>query len=63
MRIGLFVTCLGDTLFREAPRAAVAVLERLGHDVVFECTPPDPVARAYRWNESRASTDRERSSS
>src|SRR2546427_97324 len=35
MRIGLFVTCLGDTLFPEAPRAAVTVLERLGHDVVF----------------------------
>lgn len=35
MRIGLFVTCLGDTLFPEAPRATVTVLERLGHDVVF----------------------------
>src|SRR3989442_4520785 len=35
MRIGLFVTCLGDTLFPEAPRAAVTVLERLGHEVVF----------------------------
>jgi L-lactate dehydrogenase complex protein LldE len=35
MRIGLFVTCLGDTLFPEAPRAAVAVLERLGHEVAF----------------------------
>src|SRR5256714_7367566 len=35
MRIGLFVTCLGDTLFPEAPRATVAVLERLGHEVVF----------------------------
>jgi L-lactate dehydrogenase complex protein LldE len=35
MRIGLFVTCLGDTLFPEAPRAAVTVLERLGHHVVF----------------------------
>src|SRR5438045_2690121 len=35
MRIGLFVTCLGDTLFPEAPRAAVAVLERLGHEVDF----------------------------
>ena len=35
MRIGLFVTCLGDTLFPEAPRAAVAVLERLGHEVEF----------------------------
>ena len=35
MRIGLFVTCLGDTLFPEAPRATVTVLERLGHEVEF----------------------------
>ena len=35
MRIGLFVTCLGDTLFPEAPRAVVHVLERLGHQVEF----------------------------
>ena len=35
MSIGLFVTCLGDTLFPEVPRAAVTVLERLGQDVVF----------------------------
>jgi L-lactate dehydrogenase complex protein LldE len=35
VRIALFVTCLGDTLFPEAPKATVAVLERLGHDVVF----------------------------
>ena len=35
MRIGLFVTCLADTLFPEAPRATVTVLERLGHTVVF----------------------------
>ena len=35
MRIALFVTCLGDTLFPEAPKATVAVLERLGHEVVF----------------------------
>jgi hypothetical protein len=35
VRIGLFVTCLGDTLFPEAPRATVAVLERLGHEVAF----------------------------
>ena len=35
MRIALFVTCLGDTLFPEAGRATVAVLERLGHEVVF----------------------------
>jgi L-lactate dehydrogenase complex protein LldE len=33
--IALFVTCLGDTLFPEAPKATVAVLERLGHEVVF----------------------------
>ncbi len=35
MRIGLFVTCLGDTLFPEAGRATVEVLERLGHTVDF----------------------------
>lgn len=38
MRIALFVTCLGDTLFPQTGRAAVQVLERLGHDVVF---PPE----------------------
>lgn len=36
MRIGLFVTCVTDTLFPEAGRATVAVLERLGHTVVFD---------------------------
>jgi len=35
MRLGLFVTCLGDTLFPEAPKATVAVLKRLGHEVIF----------------------------
>jgi len=35
MRIALFVTCVGDTVFPEAGRATVAVLERLGHEVVF----------------------------
>jgi L-lactate dehydrogenase complex protein LldE len=35
MRVGLFVTCLGDTLFPEAPQAVVRVLERLGHEVEF----------------------------
>ena len=35
MRIALFATCLGDTLFPAAPQATVAVLERLGHEVVF----------------------------
>ena len=35
MRVGLFVTCLGDTLFPEAPQAVLRVLERLGHEVEF----------------------------
>jgi L-lactate dehydrogenase complex protein LldE len=35
VRIALFVTCLGDTLFPEAAQATVQVLERLGHEVVF----------------------------
>ena len=35
MRIALFVTCMGDTMFPKAARATVAVLERLGHEVVF----------------------------
>jgi L-lactate dehydrogenase complex protein LldE len=35
VRVALFVTCLGDTLFPEAPRATVTVLERLGHEVAF----------------------------
>jgi L-lactate dehydrogenase complex protein LldE len=38
VRIGLFITCLGDTLFPETGRATVAILERLGHEVVF---PPE----------------------
>ena len=35
MRIGLFVTCLTDTLFPGTGRAVVTVLERLGHRVDF----------------------------
>jgi L-lactate dehydrogenase complex protein LldE len=35
VRIALFVTCIGETLFPEAARATVEVLERLGHEVVF----------------------------
>jgi L-lactate dehydrogenase complex protein LldE len=35
MRVALFATCLGDTLYPGAPKATVAVLERLGHEVVF----------------------------
>ena len=34
MKIALFVTCIGDTLF-PAARARRQVLERLGHEVVF----------------------------
>jgi L-lactate dehydrogenase complex protein LldE len=35
VRIALFVTCLGDTLFPGVGRAVVRLLERLGHEVVF----------------------------
>jgi L-lactate dehydrogenase complex protein LldE len=35
MRVALFVTCLVDTVYPEAGQAAVRVLERLGHQVVF----------------------------
>jgi L-lactate dehydrogenase complex protein LldE len=35
LRIALFVTCLTDTLFPQAGRATVLLLERLGHEVVF----------------------------
>ncbi len=35
MRIGLFVTCLTDTLFPDTGKAVVTVLERLGNQVEF----------------------------
>lgn len=35
MRIALFATCIGDTMFPQAPEATVHLLERLGHEVVF----------------------------
>ncbi len=35
MRIALFITCFNDTLFPEAGRATVEILERLGHEVDF----------------------------
>ena len=38
MRIGLFVTCLTDTLFPETGKATVTLLERLGHQVQFPRT-------------------------
>jgi L-lactate dehydrogenase complex protein LldE len=37
-RVGLFVTCLADTLFPEVGKATVTLLERLGLEVVF---PPE----------------------
>jgi L-lactate dehydrogenase complex protein LldE len=35
MRIALFITCLADTLSPQTGKATVAILERLGHEVVF----------------------------
>ena len=35
VRVALFVTCLGDTLFPATGRALVTLLERLGHEVEF----------------------------
>jgi L-lactate dehydrogenase complex protein LldE len=35
VRVALFVTCIGDTLFPDAAKATVTVLERHGHEVVF----------------------------
>ncbi|UXY25195.1 (Fe-S)-binding protein [Streptomyces sp. HUAS TT20] len=35
MRVALFATCLGDTLFPEAVKSTAVLLARLGHDVVF----------------------------
>jgi L-lactate dehydrogenase complex protein LldE len=35
LRIALFVTCIGDAIAPEVGKATVAVLERLGHEVVF----------------------------
>jgi L-lactate dehydrogenase complex protein LldE len=35
MKISLFITCFNDTLFPQTGRAAVQVLERLGHEVDF----------------------------
>ncbi|NUT96387.1 MAG: (Fe-S)-binding protein [Saccharothrix sp.] len=38
MKIALFVTCLADALYPQVGKATVALLERLGHDVVFPRT-------------------------
>jgi len=35
MRVALFVTCLADAMFPQAAKATAAVLQRLGHDIVF----------------------------
>jgi L-lactate dehydrogenase complex protein LldE len=38
MRVGLFATCVADTMFPDAARATATILERLGHEVVV---PPE----------------------
>jgi L-lactate dehydrogenase complex protein LldE len=38
MQVSLFITCFNDTLFPQTGQAAVAVLERLGHQVEFRPT-------------------------
>jgi L-lactate dehydrogenase complex protein LldE len=35
IRVALFITCVNDTLYPKTGQATVAVLERLGHEVVF----------------------------
>ena len=35
MRVALFATCLGETIFPDAAYSTATVLERLGHEVVF----------------------------
>jgi L-lactate dehydrogenase complex protein LldE len=35
VRVALFITCFNDLLFPEVGRATVALLRRLGHEVVF----------------------------
>ena len=35
MRIALFSTCIGDSLFPDAHKATAVILARLGHEVVF----------------------------
>lgn len=35
MRIALFATCIGDTMFPDAARSTALLLTRLGHEVVF----------------------------
>ena len=36
MRISLMTTCLVDVMAPDVARATVTVLERLGHEVVFD---------------------------
>jgi L-lactate dehydrogenase complex protein LldE len=35
VRVALFVTCIGDSVLPDVGKATVAILERLGHTVVF----------------------------
>jgi L-lactate dehydrogenase complex protein LldE len=61
VRIALFITCVNDTLFPEAGRATVRVLEGLGHTVVFPgeqtCCGQIHGNSGYEWNVSKGCTD------
>ena len=42
MRVALFATCIGDTMFPDAAKATALLLTRLGHDMSFR--PDRPAA-------------------
>lgn len=48
MRVSLFITCYNDTLFPETGKAAVKVLEKLGHTVEFR--PAQSCCGQMHWN-------------
>jgi L-lactate dehydrogenase complex protein LldE len=48
MRVSLFITCYNDTLFPNTGKAAVQVLERLGHEVEFR--PAQSCCGQMHWN-------------
>src|SRR5689334_12096117 len=48
MRVALFVSCVNDALFPQTGKSVVAVLERLGHEVVFD--PAQTCCGQMHWN-------------
>jgi L-lactate dehydrogenase complex protein LldE len=48
MRISLFITCYNDALFPETGKGVVRVLERLGHEVLFN--PEQTCCGQMHWN-------------